>query len=46
MYNLSTPIEYLKGVGPARANLLNKELGIFTYLDLISQNYTNIDILK
>ncbi len=36
MYNLSTPIEYLKGVGPARANLLNKELGIFTYLDLIS----------
>ncbi|MEE2931047.1 MAG: ATP-dependent DNA helicase RecG [Bacteroidota bacterium] len=36
MYNVSTPIEYLKGVGPARANLLKKELGIFTYLDLIS----------
>jgi len=30
-----TPIEYLKGVGPQRAALLNKELGIFTFADLI-----------
>ena len=33
---LSTPIEFLKGVGPARANLLRKELGIFTYYDLLT----------
>lgn len=33
-----TPIEYLKGVGPQRGELLNKELGIFTYGDLI-QHY-------
>lgn len=30
-----TSIEYLKGVGPQRAALLNKELNIFTYGDLI-----------
>src|SRR6187431_2091881 len=30
-----TPIEYLKGVGPQRAALLNKELNIFTFGDLI-----------
>ncbi|GIV37113.1 MAG: ATP-dependent DNA helicase RecG [Cyclobacteriaceae bacterium] len=30
-----TPIEFLKGVGPQRAALLNKELGIFTYADLL-----------
>jgi ATP-dependent DNA helicase RecG len=30
-----TPIEYLKGVGPMRASLLNKELNIFSYGDLI-----------
>ncbi|MEO1052025.1 MAG: ATP-dependent DNA helicase RecG [Bacteroidota bacterium] len=30
-----TSIEYLKGVGPQRAELLNKELNIFTYADLI-----------
>jgi ATP-dependent DNA helicase RecG len=30
-----TAIEYLKGVGPQRAALLNKELSIFTYGDLI-----------
>jgi ATP-dependent DNA helicase RecG len=30
-----TPIEYLKGVGPQRAELLNKELNIFTFGDLI-----------
>ena len=33
-----TPIEYLKGVGPQRAALLNKELNIYTYGDLI-QHY-------
>ena len=31
-----TPIEYLKGVGPNRADLLKKELGIFTFQDLIN----------
>lgn len=30
-----TPVEYLKGVGPQRAALLNKELSIFTFGDLI-----------
>ena len=29
-----TSISYLKGVGPSRAQLLGKELGIFTYADL------------
>lgn len=33
-----TKIEYLKGVGPQKAALLNKELGIFTYGDLL-QHY-------
>ncbi len=33
-----TKIEFLKGVGPQRAALLNKELEIFTYADLI-QHY-------
>lgn len=32
---LDTPIEYLKGVGPQRADVLKKELGIFTYRDLL-----------
>jgi len=32
---LQTPIDYLKGVGPNRADLLKKELGIHTYQDLI-----------
>lgn len=31
---LQTPIEFLKGVGPARADLLRRELGIATYADL------------
>lgn len=31
---LQTSIEYLKGVGPARGELLRKELGIYTYADL------------
>jgi len=30
-----TPIEFLKGVGPQRSALLNKELKIFTFGDLI-----------
>jgi ATP-dependent DNA helicase RecG len=33
-----TPIEYLKGIGPQRAALINKELNIFTFADLI-QHY-------
>lgn len=33
-----TKIEFLKGVGPQKAALLNKELGIFTFGDLI-QHY-------
>lgn len=33
---LETPIEYLKGVGPARGELLRKELGIHKYGDLIN----------
>ena len=35
MHVLSTPIEYLKGVGPIRAELLRKDLRIFTYEDLL-----------
>ena len=33
---LETPIEYLKGVGAKRAELLRKELGIATFEDLLS----------
>ena len=32
---LSNPIDFLKGVGPSRANLLKRELNIFTYKDLL-----------
>ncbi len=32
---LQTPIEYLKGVGPNRGDLLRKELGIHKYEDLV-----------
>ena len=35
MHFIETPIEYLKGVGPSRADLLKKELRIFTYGDLL-----------
>lgn len=35
---LDTSIEFLKGVGPQRSALLNKELGIFTFEDLL-QHY-------
>ncbi|WP_134089694.1 ATP-dependent DNA helicase RecG [Olivibacter sp. XZL3] len=34
-YGLHTPIEYLKGVGPQKADVLKKELAIFTFNDLI-----------
>jgi ATP-dependent DNA helicase RecG len=41
---LSSPIEYLKGVGPQRADLLKKELGIFTFRDLLELfPYRHID---
>lgn len=33
-----TPIEFLKGMGPQKAAHINKELGIFTYADLL-QHY-------
>ena len=32
---LETPIEFLKGVGPQRAELLRKELGVTKYSDLL-----------
>lgn len=32
---LDTPIEYLKGIGPQRADLLKKELGIYVFGDLL-----------
>jgi ATP-dependent DNA helicase RecG len=34
---LDTPIEYLKGVGPQRAELLKKELRVFNFYDLLTQ---------
>jgi ATP-dependent DNA helicase RecG len=34
---LASPIEYLKGVGPKKAELLNKELKIFAFRDLLYQ---------
>jgi ATP-dependent DNA helicase RecG len=33
---LDTPIEYLKGIGPQRAEVLKKELNIFAYRDLLT----------
>ena len=33
---LDTPIEYLKGVGPQRGELLRKEMNIHKYGDLIN----------
>ena len=33
---LQTPIDYLKGVGPNRADLLRREIGIHTYQDLLN----------
>lgn len=34
---LETPIEFLKGVGPQRAQVLQRELEVFTYGDLLMQ---------
>ncbi|MGB2088343.1 MAG: ATP-dependent DNA helicase RecG [Psychroflexus salarius] len=34
--SLQTPIAYLKGVGPNRAELFNKELNVFTFQDLLN----------
>ena len=34
--NLDTPLVYLKGVGPKRAELLQKELGVSTYEQLLN----------
>jgi ATP-dependent DNA helicase RecG len=42
---LSSPIEYLKGVGPLRADMLKKELEIFTFQDLL-EHYPNRHIDK
>lgn len=33
---LQTPIEYLKGIGPSRGELLRKELNIYNYGDLMN----------
>ena len=33
---LDSPIEYLKGIGPSKGDLLKKELGIFTFADLLT----------
>lgn len=38
MIQLDTPIEYLKGIGPQRAEVLKKELNLFTCRDLL-QHY-------
>jgi ATP-dependent DNA helicase RecG len=44
---LSSPIEYLKGVGPQRGELLKKELGIFTFRDLLEYYpYRHLDRTK
>jgi ATP-dependent DNA helicase RecG len=44
---LTSPIEYLKGVGPLRADLLKKELGIFTFGDLLQHfPYRHLDKTK
>ena len=49
---LASPIEYLKGVGPQRADLLKKELGIFTFDDLLNHfpfrhvDKTKVNLIK
>jgi ATP-dependent DNA helicase RecG len=41
---LSSPIEYLKGVGPAKGDLLKKEIGVFRFQDLLEYfPYRHID---
>ena len=39
---LNTSIDYLKGVGPSRAEVLKKELKIFTYNDLLNLSLIHI----
>lgn len=44
---LETPIEFLKGVGPKKADVFNKEFNIFTYRDLLHYYpYRHIDKSK
>lgn len=44
---LLNPIEYLKGVGPQRGELLKKELGIFTFKQLLEHfPYRHLDKTK
>ena len=44
---MAHPIEYLKGVGPQRADLLKKELAIFTFNDLLHHYpYRHVDKTK
>jgi ATP-dependent DNA helicase RecG len=44
---LDSPIEYLKGVGPKKGELLKKELSIFTFHDLLMQfPYRYVDKTK
>ncbi|HKB45008.1 MAG TPA: ATP-dependent DNA helicase RecG, partial [Chitinophagaceae bacterium] len=44
---LSNPVEYLKGVGPQRAEWLRKELSIFTFGDLLDHfPYRHVDKTK
>lgn len=44
---LTQPIEYLKGVGPLRGDLLKKELAIFTFSDLLHHfPYRHVDKTK
>ena len=33
---LDTPVEFIKGVGPSRADVLKKDLGLFTFRDMLS----------
>ena len=33
---LNTPVEFVKGIGPNRADVLKKDLGIFTYGDVLA----------
>jgi ATP-dependent DNA helicase RecG len=52
---LSTPIEFLKGIGPQRGELLRKEIGVFSFEDLLNylpfryvdkSNYIKINQIK
>ncbi len=49
---MQSPIEYLKGVGPQKADLLKKELALFTFKDLLEHyplrhlDKTKVDKIK